>query len=728
MMLGWRKKKTEEAVVAARLKVWASAVVLYLTPLLSDAGDIVNSVRFHDIAANDGAGIRYRRAESARDRIWDALKAQPVLSAFQLGMVPLKSRGAPGVAIFDYDGDGDLDLYVTNGPGVANSLYANQWSESGELGFVDRSFDAGVAATDMDASGVCYGDIDNDGDQDLYVLGSGEPNRLFENRGNGMFADITASSGMGSGRHYSASCSMGDVNGDGLLDIVIANTSDTWDNRLAIFNAFGFNDHNQLFTNTGNRTFVDSSDASGIRKLAGFPDQAPADAASVTWAIALVDYDLDGDADIVWVDDQGGGVLPANQGGVDRGFIHIMNNDGTGKFRDVTVQAGTNRFGDWKGLSFGDINADGYMDLFVTNVGDYVLTVFPRPLPYELGSYASRWFLGQPDGSFRDPGLGELVSSVFGWGTVMEDYDNDGDTDIIYYGGGDGGPLIEVSNPGMYLNNDGAGGFRYDPGALDGSINHSRRNVQGLAGGDLNRDGFVDIVSVSNLALPPPMPLVPYATHWGSDADATAFFFPSFTPVSETEFSWNGMDPADGGLSVEINSADNGNHWASVSLLGTAGLTTHGVVNRDGIGAVVRFTPEGGITVMRPVLGGASYASQDSLAVNLGMGKARKGVVDVLWPGGVRNRFYGLRASERLVLPEIPCSYTTAWDSAHDYRHCVTRALRELSRAGKLPRGLKKRLMKSAMRAYREAGPHGRRDDDSSDAGESRRRHQRHGA
>jgi len=717
--------KRKGATAATRLKISASAAVLYLTAVQSDAGSIINSVSFHDIAANDGAGISYRRVESARDRIWDALKAQPVLSASRLGMVPLKSRGAPGVAIFDCDEDGDPDLYVTNGPGAANTLYANQWSERGVLEFIDRSFDAGVAATDMDASGVCYGDIDNDGDQDLYVLGSGEPNRLFENLGNGTFADITASSGMGAGSHYSASCSMGDVNGDGLLDIVIANTSDTWDNRLAIFNAFGFNDHNQLFTNTGDRTFVDSSEASGIRELAGFPDQAPTDAASVTWAIALVDYDLDGDADMVWVDDQGGGVLPASQGGVDRGFIHIMNNDGNGRFDDVTVQAGTNRFGDWKGLSFGDINGDGYMDLFATNVGDYVLTVFPRPLPYELGSYASRWFLGQPDGSFSDPGPGGLVSSVFGWGTVMEDYDNDGDTDIIYYGGGDGGPLIEVSNPGMYLNNDGAGGFRYDLDALDGSIDHSRRNVQGLASGDLNQDGFVDIVSVANLALPPPLPLVPYATRWGSDADATAFFFPSFTPVSQTGFSWNGMDPADGELAVEINSADNGNHWASVRLMGTAGLATRGVVNRDGIGAVVRFTPQGGTTVMHPVLGGASYASQDSLTVHLGMGRARKGVVDVLWPGGVHNRLYGLRATERLVIPEIPCSYLDDWDSARDYRHCVARVLKKLSQAGKLQMGLKRRLMKSAMRAFHETRSHGRRDDDSSDAGKSRRRHVR---
>ncbi|HHJ16686.1 MAG TPA: CRTAC1 family protein [Gammaproteobacteria bacterium] len=688
----------------------AIALSLSLVSVGSVSADSGAGITFHDIAAGDGAGITYRRAGSpSRDAIFEAIRTQPVFTFFDVPRTPEKARGAPGVAIFDYDGDGDLDLYVSNGPGVANSLYSSQLTEDGELHFVDVAVQAGVAATDMDSNSLCYGDIDNDGDQDLYVTGAGEPNRLFENQGDGTFRDITASSSAGAGNQYPAGCSMGDVNGDGLLDIVVANNSATWDHRLSVFQPFGHNAPNQLFINAGGNTFIDASATSGVQTLVGLP---PGESGR-TWASAMVDYDLDGDIDILFGDDQGA-IPDAASGGVDRGIIHLLQNDGTGQFTDVSIEAGTNHPGAWMGFAFADFNADGYMDMFGTNGGDYTLQLFP--LPMELGAAASRWFLGQADGSFSSPGVGDLVSTVFGWGVIAEDYDNDGDADIMYYGGLDTGPYIDKSNPGVVLRNDGLANFSYDLEALAGSTNHSRRNPQGVAAGDLNNDGFIDVVTVSNVDIPESFPLSMYPIPFGSVMDATAFYFPSFTPSGPGEFVDSGLRAVDGTITVEVNSADNGNNWASVDLMGTVGITSGGKVNRDGIGAVLSFLPRGGEKAMYPVVGGASYGSQDSLTVNLGMGHARKGLVEILWPGGVRNRFYGLHASERMTLPEIPCSFDADWDSRHDYRRCVRTALGELYHAGKLDRKLRARLFTSAMRAYHDA----RENDDGVSSDDSR--------
>ena len=106
-----------------------------------------------------------------------------------------------------------------------------------------------------------------------------------------------------------------------------------------------------------------------------------------------------------------------------------------------------------------------------------------------------------------------------------------------------------------------------------------------------------------------------------------------------------------------MNSADNGNGWAEIRTQGSIGLIPGGRVNRDGIGAVLMFTPDGGKEVMRPIVAGSSFESQDSLVADFGLGQAKKGTVDIVWPGGVRNRLYDVHDHERLVFPEIPFSY-----------------------------------------------------------------------
>jgi len=665
-------------------------------------------ITFTDIADSPGTGINYERVPSAINEVLDDFKQKPLLLDFSdpstllnLAKLPGETRGFPGVAIFDYDADGDLDIYVSNGPGRNNSLFSNQMEESGELSFIDVGGISGAGAQDQDSSGVCFGDIDNDGDYDLLVLGLVEANRLFENQGDGTFIDITATSKIAGGQLSSTSCSLGDIDNDGLLDIAIANALPMDDSFAWWAEPFALNQHNQLFLNSGDNTFEDISENSGIQNLAGFLPEFSG-AAGVTWAISMVDYDLDGDIDIVTAEDQVF-TLPPSVGGINRGLIHIFNNDGNGIFTDVGVKLGTNKVGAWMGLSFGDLNSDGRMDIFATNAGDYSQTMFRGllGLPYALGEYASRWFLAQEDGTFLAPGVGpDLVATPFAWSTSMLDYNNDGDTDIVFYGNIDVIFSLIVTNPGVIIQNDGNANFSYDATAIP--KDHTRRNVHGLATGDLNQDGFVDIISVSSFDSPQPIPQIPMGFALGGPNDPYANFVPTFAPVEPGVWVWTGFEYPNGSLSVEINSADNGNHWAEVKLKGTVGITSKGKVNRDGIGAVIKFTPEHGKTVMQPVLGGSSHLSQDSLAQNFGLGSDDEGLVEVFWPGGVRNRLYDVHKSERVVFPEIPCSYDDDWGEKSEYAECVVLALQEIRKNGLLTHEQSKRFYKSAMEAFSE--------------------------
>jgi enediyne biosynthesis protein E4 len=664
--------------------------------LLCGALPAVAGVTFQNIAAGGGAGLSYGRTPSLRKATLDAIQADGRLDLVtEYGNLPVKTYGGPGVAVLDYDKDGDLDIYVTNGPGTPNSLFRNRLKETGHLSFQDVAQSAGVALTSQDSNGVCFGDIENDGDLDLYVTGY-KGNRLLENRGNGTFRDITTASGTGGQTTTSVSCAMGDVNGDGLLDLLVANTFD-FANNLAYNGTFGFFQHNQLLVNQGNRAFADQTDASGIKDLAGLPEPG---VAIVSWAVSLIDVDLDGDLDAVVANDD-----HANYSGFDVGFLRLFRNDGSGHFTDDTFTAGLNRVGEWHGLAFGDLNCDGRLDIFGSNVGDYIF----NPGFFPAGAHASRWLLGQSGGTFTDPGVGALVTTPHGWGAVVADYDNDGDSDVIYHGGWEFSIVWDESNPGVVLNNPGCSAhFTWDSAAL-AATNHLDRNVEGVATGDFNNDGFVDVVSVASFDVNPGQTRTPlFSAPLGSifDPTATMYFIAQPSPDDFLIFNWQGFTRRAGSLAVEINSG-NGNRWAAFNLVGSRGLVdnhfTTGRVNRDGIGGIVRFTPQGGQPTLTPVLGGSSYASQNSLTVQVGMGSATRGTVEVLWPGGVKNRLYNVFAAERLTLPEIPCSFDAAV-SRPQYLQCVTASLVDLVQPhGPLTVVEAARLELSAIRAYEES-------------------------
>lgn len=683
----------------------AAVLALALCALAFASSDIAvaeGGVRYHDLAEDPASGLDYERVPSPRKAILDAIRSQPefiISRDFPFG--PHKAHGAPGVAIFDYDGDGDLDIYVTNGPGAPNSLFSNQLRETGQLTFRDVALDAGVEAVDQDSTGVCYGDLDNDGDHDLMVLGGIDSNRLFENQGNGIFNDITAQAGVDGGIHSTSSCAMGDIDNDGLLDIAVANTHTDWTNVLALVVPFGFNEHNQLYHNQGGNTFTEVAAAAGLYNHVGFPPEA-AGAAGLSWVISMVDYDSDGDVDIFVADDQGANPLP-QYGGFPVGFFHLFENDGTGHFTDVTAVRSLLRPGSWMGAAFGDWNCDQRLDLFATNVGDYTAATLRIGRPTANGDLASQWYLQQGDGSFTDPGHGDVVASVFGWGTSALDYDLDGDTDIVYFGGFDPGWFVDASNPGVMLSNDGcSAGFRYDDAVFSESADHARRKVQGSAVGDLNDDGFVDIVSVSHFDIPPDLPLQEHAVDYGGPLDRVARYYESHFPTENPEvFIWKGEAMDNGSLAVDINDGGNRNRGFQVRTLGTVGITSGGTVNRDGIGAVVNMETLRGKSQTYAVLGGSSYASQDSLEVTFGLGRERHGNVDVLWPGGTRNRLYFVRAGEEVVFPEIPCTYTDDFEGGFgQYLVCVTGSLQELRGAGILNRFESFRYLLSSVRAF----------------------------
>ncbi len=684
------------------LRLGLGAMLLVMAaPLLADGG-----VTFTDIAEGDNAGISFRRLASPRAALRQAaIGMTPTTGAdffFNLrpNFTPQKGRGAPGVALLDFDRDGDIDIYVANGPNAANALYSNQWVETGVAEFIDVSGGAGVDAFDQDSSGVCFGDLDNDGDHDLYVLGTGEPNRLFENLGSGSFADVTVAASVGGGNNHTVACTMLDADNDGLLDIAVGNSYGSWDHRIPVFIAgptYNNFEHNQLFMNQGGLVFTDEGAVRGLENPLPLAGVAGTTGAAFTWAIGSADYDLDGDVDIFSMDNQGPAPQVPEQ---NRGYIRIFNNDGAGNFTDVSAAAATNVIGGWMGVDYADFDCNGGMDFFATDLGMFAR----RP---------SRWFTSNLDGTFTDSAAGSLINTPFGWGAATFDYDNDADDDVIYHGSVDLFSIFITDNPGVVLQNTGtcSGDFVYDDTAIL-TTDHQLRMVNGVAVGDLNNDGFEDIVSVSATDVKPRIQLpITFLTGGptGSPFDTISTFELSFTAtiIPGSQFYVGERDPItgepvappDGTLSVEINSADNGNGFASFDLLGQADGSTSSM-NRDGIGAVVFFTPDGGPTSMNPIVGGASYASQNSLTAGFGMAAATGGSVDVLWPGGVRNRLDDVVAGEQLLLPYIPCSFDANWKNFGKFNSCLMQSLNEYKNAGHIDSAYRNRLRDSMRRAF----------------------------
>ena len=335
---------------------------------------------------------------------------------------------APGVALFDFDNDGDLDVYLVQGsalqpsnpgpegPQFSDRLFRNDLATAADgsktLRFTDVTAASGINTPGY-GMGVAAGDVDNDGWVDLYLTKFDAPNQLLRNNGNGTFTDVSKASGTDY-RSWSVSASFIDVNRDGWLDLYVGNyIRYSLENNTQCFGASGAVDYcmpeahqplqDRLFINRGDGTFVDASVKAGIARQYG-----PA------LGVSTADFNGDG-----WVD-----IYVANDGKENQ--LWINQRDGT--FENAALLAGvalpvTGKAEASMGVDAGDFDDDGDEDLFVT----------------ELTSEGSNLFVNDGSGVFDDrsapSGLGSASVPFTGFGTAWFDYDNDGRLDLLSVNG-----------------------------------------------------------------------------------------------------------------------------------------------------------------------------------------------------------------------------------------------------------------------------------------------------
>ena len=393
-----------------------------------------------------------------------------------------------GVALFDFDNDGDLDIYLVNSLTVdlvktkgktKSELYRND----GGGKFTEVAVKAGVSDIGW-GMGAATGDFNNDGFEDLYVTCLG-PDRLLKNNGNGTFTDVTAKAGVSDPR-WSTGASFVDYDHDGDLDLFVANYVDFDINNLPEFGKGqtctyksipvqcgprglkGAGD--SLFRNNGNGTFTDVTKQAGVADVDGF----------YGLGVMTSDFDEDGRVDIFVANDS----TPN---------FHYRNN-GDGTFKEIGFTAGTavNENGSEQGcmgVTAGDYDHDGKMDLFVTNFADEYNTLYHNDGP----------------NSFTDVSYAAKVAAVslphVGWGTKFFDFDNDGWVDIFVANGHVYPQLPSYRQPRLLYRNNRDGTFT-EVAAEFGNVLTELRASRGVAFGDIDNDGDVDLI-VADLDGPP---------------------------------------------------------------------------------------------------------------------------------------------------------------------------------------------------------------------------------
>ncbi|HZU24802.1 MAG TPA: CRTAC1 family protein, partial [Bryobacteraceae bacterium] len=466
-----------------------------------------------------------------------------------------------------------------------NRLYRNNRDGT----FTDVTKKAGLNRVAW-VSGVCVGDYDNDGFDDLFLSCWGQ-NILYHNNGNGTFTDVTKDAGLLKSRPaWGAGCTFVDYNRDGHLDLFVSTYLDfdfktvpvpgatpncMWKGIAVNCGPRGLpTGRNFLYRNNGDGTFTDVSDASGIARV---------DKRYAMTAVAA-DFDDDGWPDIYVACDTSPSILYRNR------------HDGT--FTDVALEAGAAFNEDGReqagmGVALGDVAGDGRLDIFKTHFADDTPILYHNTGGMHFEDCTSR------------AGLGSLTRYV-GWGAGIFDFDNDGRPDILFVNG-NVYPELEkyfadyrYKNPRILLRNTGAGVFG-DVSESAGPGITARHASRGCAFGDYDNDGDVDAV-VMNMSEPP---------------------------------------------SLLRNDIRGGNAWLKLKLVGTKS-------NRSAIGASVILTANGARQRQDVLSQSSFYSQNDlRLHFGLGSAKQADSI-EIRWPSGATSTFKNVRAGQIITLREPP--------------------------------------------------------------------------
>jgi hypothetical protein len=497
-----------------------------------------------------------------------------------------------GVALFDYDRDGWLDIYITNSLTVEtvnnprssrSALYHN----NGDGTFTDVTEKSGLAYPGW-AMGVTTGDYDADGWPDVYVTCLG-PNHLYHNNGDGTFTDVTQKTGVDDAR-WSTGAAFGDYDNDGNIDLFVANYVDFHLKDLPEFGKGKFCQYrgtpvqcgprglpgagDSLFHNNGDGSFTE------VSKKAGVSDPDGRFGMSALWT------DLDGDG---WMD-----LYVANDSGPN--FLYKNNRDGT--FKEIGLLSGCAVREDGSeqgsmGIAIGDYNHDGLLDIFIANFSDEPKTLYRQ----EKGMF------------FDDVSFASKVAQVsipyVGWGTDFIDFDNDGWVDLMEVNGHVYPQMDNASASTTYtqrillFHNERNGTFA-EVAASCGDALMLRRVSRGAAFGDIDNDGDVDVV-INNL---------------------------------------------DGAPVVLRNDGGNSNNWINIKTVGSK-------KNRDALGALVKVTADN-LVQLREVYSGGSYISQNDTRLHFGLGKKNRiDSIEIRWPsGGKTEVFRDVAVNQFLVIEE----------------------------------------------------------------------------